>query len=191
MTLTPSYIPFSVTDLTKYGSHVYVLVRRGELRASKIMAKRLMNNPKIVSLFLCVSLRRPSETHFLHDFILHQTILWHTVAVECQGDGDLLNNLRIKNVISGEEKDLPVSGLFYAIGHEPATAIVRNQLQVDADGYILTVPGTTQTSVRGVFAAGDVQDKRYRQAVTSAGSGCMAALEVEKMLAEEEEGIEE
>jgi len=154
------------TYLTKYGSHVYVLVRRGELRASKIMAKRLMNHPKI-------------------------TILWHTVAVECQGDGDLLNNLRIKNVLSGEEKDLPVSGLFYAIGHEPATAIVRNQLQVDADGYILTVPGTTQTSVRGVFAAGDVQDKRYRQAVTSAGSGCMAALEVEKMLAEEEEGIEE
>jgi len=154
------------TYLTKYGSHVYVLVRRGELRASKIMAKRLMNNPKI-------------------------TILWNTVAVECQGDGDLLNNLRIKSVLSGEEKDLPVSGLFYAIGHEPATAIVRNQLQVDADGYILTVPGTTQTSVRGVFAAGDVQDKRYRQAITSAGSGCMAALEVEKMLAEEEEGIEE
>jgi len=153
------------TYLTKYGSHVYVLVRRSELRASKIMAKRLMNNPKI-------------------------TILWNTVAVECQGDGDLLNNLRIKNVQNGEEKDLPVSGLFYAIGHEPATAIVRNQLQVDADGYILTVPGTTQTSVRGVFAAGDVQDKKYRQAITSAGSGCMAALEVEKMLAEEEEGIE-
>jgi len=153
------------TYLTKYGSHVYVLVRRGELRASKIMAKRLMNNPKI-------------------------TILWNTVAVECQGDGDLLNNLRIKNVLSNEEKDLPVSGLFYAIGHEPATAIVRNQIQVDADGYILTVPGMTQTSVKGVFAAGDVQDKRYRQAITSAGSGCMAALEVEKMLAEEDEGIE-
>ncbi|KAF9781690.1 thioredoxin reductase [Thelephora terrestris] len=151
--------------LTKYGSHVYVLVRRSELRASKIMAKRLMNNSKI-------------------------TILWNTVALECQGDGNLLNNLRIKNVVSGEEKDLPVSGLFYAIGHEPATALVRNQLQVDADGYILTVPGTTQTSVRGVFAAGDVQDKRYRQAITSAGSGCMAALEVEKMLAEEDEGIE-
>jgi len=154
------------TYLTKYGSHIYVLVRRSELRASKIMAKRLMNNPKI-------------------------TILWNTVAVECQGDGDLLTNLRIKNVSNGEEKDLPVSGLFYAIGHEPATALVRDQLQVDADGYILTVPGTTQTSVRGVFAAGDVQDKKYRQAVTSAGSGCMAALEVEKMLAEEEEGIHE
>ena len=133
----------------------------------------------------------PDEAHLSHVFLLLQTILWHTVAVECQGDGDLLNNLRIKNVSNGEEKDLPVSGLFYAIGHEPATAIVRNQLQVDADGYILTVPGTTQTSVRGVFAAGDVQDKKYRQAITSAGSGCMAALEVEKMLAEEEEGVEE
>ncbi|KNZ78977.1 Thioredoxin reductase [Termitomyces sp. J132] len=150
------------TYLTKYGSHVYVLVRRGELRASKIMAKRLLNHPKI-------------------------TILWNTVATECQGDGDLLNNLRIKNVVTGEEKDLAVNGLFYAIGHEPATSLVRSQLQTDPDGYIITVPGTTQTSVKGVFAAGDVQDKRYRQAITSAGSGCMAALEVEKLIAEEEE----
>ncbi|KAL4066436.1 hypothetical protein V8B97DRAFT_1979894 [Scleroderma yunnanense] len=149
------------TYLTKYGSHVYVLVRRGELRASKIMAKRLMNNPKI-------------------------TILWNTVAVECLGDGDLLKNLRIKNVLSGEERDLQINGLFYAIGHEPATALVRNQLQTDEDGYIVTVPGTTQTSVKGVFAAGDVQDKRYRQAITSAGSGCMAGLEVERLLSEEE-----
>ncbi|KDR82439.1 hypothetical protein GALMADRAFT_237764 [Galerina marginata CBS 339.88] len=150
------------TYLTKYGSHVYVLVRRGELRASKIMAKRLQNNPKI-------------------------TVLWNTVATECQGDGDLLNNLRIKNVLTNEEKDLQVSGLFYAIGHEPATSLVRSQLQTDPDGYIITVPGTTQTSVKGVFAAGDVQDKRYRQAITSAGSGCMAALEAEKLIAEEEE----
>ncbi|KAG1773095.1 hypothetical protein EDD22DRAFT_858951 [Suillus occidentalis] len=154
------------TYLTKYGSHVYVLVRRSELRASKIMAKRLMNHPKI-------------------------TILWNTVATECQGDGDLLNNLRIKNVVTGEERDLPVRGLFYAIGHEPATSLVRSQLQTDLDGYIITVPGTTQTSVKGVFAAGDVQDKRYRQAITSAGSGCMAALEAERLIAEEEEGAEE
>ncbi|KAG6900647.1 thioredoxin-disulfide reductase [Termitomyces sp. T159_Od127] len=171
------------TYLTKYGSHVYVLVRRGELRASKIMAKRLLNHPKIVCLL----------QHFIHDlsflmyFNFNQTILWNTVATECQGDGDLLNNLRIKNVITGEEKDLAVSGLFYAIGHEPATSLVRSQLQTDPDGYIITVPGTTQTSVKGVFAAGDVQDKRYRQAITSAGSGCMAALEVEKLIAEEEE----
>ncbi|KAF9010967.1 thioredoxin reductase [Hymenopellis radicata] len=154
------------TYLTKYGSHVYVLVRRDELRASKIMAKRLLNNPKV-------------------------TVLWNTVATECQGDGSLLKNLRIKNIVTGEEKDLPVNGLFYAIGHEPATSIVRAQLQTDSDGYIITVPGTTQTSVKGVFAAGDVQDKRYRQAITSAGSGCMAALEVEKLIAEEEELGEE
>ncbi|KAF8907744.1 thioredoxin reductase [Mucidula mucida] len=154
------------TYLTKYGSHVYVLVRRDELRASKIMAKRLLNNPKV-------------------------TVLWNTVATECQGDGSLLKNLRIKNIVTGEEKDLPVNGLFYAIGHEPATSIVRSQLQTDSDGYIITVPGTTQTSVKGVFAAGDVQDKRYRQAITSAGSGCMAALEVEKLIAEEEELGEE
>ncbi|KAJ7808890.1 thioredoxin reductase [Mycena olivaceomarginata] len=150
------------TYLTKYGSHVYVLVRRSELRASKIMAKRLMNNPKI-------------------------TVLWNTVATECLGDGDLLSSLKIKNVLTGEEKNLPVNGLFYAIGHEPATDLVRSQLQTDPDGYIITVPGTTQTSVKGVFAAGDVQDKRYRQAITSAGSGCMAALEAERLIAEEEE----
>ncbi|KAJ7695781.1 hypothetical protein B0H17DRAFT_1055546 [Mycena rosella] len=150
------------TYLTKYGSHVYVLVRRSELRASKIMAKRVMNNPKI-------------------------TVLWNTVATECLGDGDLLQSLRIKDVVTGEEKNLPVNGLFYAIGHEPATDLVRSQLQTDPDGYIITVPGTTQTSVKGVFAAGDVQDKRYRQAITSAGSGCMAALEAERLIAEEEE----
>lgn len=130
------------------------------------MAKRLQSHPKV-------------------------TVLWNTVASECKGDGDLLNSLVIKNVLTGEEKDLQVNGLFYAIGHEPATALVRNQLQTDSEGYIVTVPGTTQTSVRGVFAAGDVQDKRYRQAITSAGSGCMAALEAERLIAEEEEGIEE
>ncbi|KAG1757340.1 hypothetical protein EDB19DRAFT_1656962 [Suillus lakei] len=174
------------TYLTKYGSHVYVLVRRSELRASKIMAKRLMNHPKIV----CPSLSSyplPLTT----SYTLPQTILWNTVATECQGDGDLLNNLRIKNVTTGEERDLPVRGLFYAIGHEPATSLMRSQLQTDPDGYIITVPGTTQTSVKGVFAAGDVQDKRYRQAITSAGSGCMAALEAERLIAEEEEGVEE
>ncbi|KAJ7046481.1 thioredoxin reductase [Mycena alexandri] len=150
------------TYLTKYGSHVYVLVRKGELRASKIMAKRLLNNPKI-------------------------TVLWNTVATECVGDGDLLSSLKIKNLTTGEETNLPVNGLFYAIGHEPATALVQGQLQTDTDGYIITVPGTTQTSVKGVFAAGDVQDKRYRQAITSAGTGCIAALEAERLIAEEEE----
>jgi len=148
--------------LTKYASKVYVLVRRDELRASKIMAKRLKNHPKV-------------------------EILWNTVATECLGDGNLLNALRIKHTTNNEVRDLPVNGLFYAIGHEPATELVRTQLECDADGYIKTVPGTTQTNVRGVFAAGDVQDKIYRQAITSAGSGCMAALEAERFIAEEED----
>jgi thioredoxin reductase (NADPH) len=94
-----------------------------------------------------------------------------TVATECQGDGDLLQSLAIKNVKTGETSTLDVNGLFYAIGHEPATLLVRDQVHTDDDGYIVTVPGTAQTSIKGVFAAGDVQDKKYRQAITSAGSG--------------------
>ncbi|KAG9057155.1 thioredoxin-disulfide reductase [Serendipita sp. 407] len=152
--------------LTKYGSKVIVLVRRDELRASKIMAKRLTSHPKV-------------------------EILWSTVALEACGDGDLLQSLTIKNVKTGETSQLQANGLFYAIGHEPATSLVSSQVETDVDGYIVTIPGTTQTSVKGVFAAGDVQDKRYRQAITSAGSGCMAALEAERLLAEEEEGITE
>jgi len=108
------------------------------------------------------------------------------VATECKGDGDLLQSLAIENVKTKETRDLQVNGLFYAIGHEPATQLVKTQLQLDEDGYILTVPGTTQTSIKGVFAAGDVQDKKYRQAITSAGSGCMAALEAERLISEEE-----
>lgn len=150
------------TYLTKYGSKVHVLVRRDELRASKIMAKRLLSHPKV-------------EVHF------------NTVPIEAKGDGDLLNALRIKNTKTGEESDLEVNGLFYAIGHIPATSLVKGQVDCDEDGYILTKPGTTQTSVKGLFAAGDVQDKKYRQAVTSAGTGCIAALEAERLLAEEEE----
>lgn len=148
--------------LTKYASHVYVLVRRDALRASKIMAKRLLAHPKV-------------------------TVLWNTVATECLGDGDLLTSLNLQDVTTKEERKLEVNGLFYAIGHVPATSLVAGQIATDEDGYIVTVPGTAQTSVHGVFAAGDVQDKRYRQAITSAGSGCMAALEAERLLAEEEE----
>ncbi|KAK0541010.1 thioredoxin-disulfide reductase [Tilletia horrida] len=150
------------TYLTKYASHVYVLVRRDELRASKIMARRLLNHPKV-------------------------TVLFNTVAVEAKGDGDLLNAVRVRDTKTNEERDLTANGLFYAIGHDPATALVKEQLKLDADGYIVTVPGTSQTSVKGVFAAGDVQDKVYRQAITSAGTGCIAALEAERFLAEEEE----
>lgn len=148
--------------LTKYASHVYVLVRRDELRASKIMGKRLLAHPKV-------------------------TVMWNTAATECTGDGDLLTGLNLKDTKTGETSKLDVNGLFYAIGHVPATELVKGQIETDEDGYIVTVPGTAQTSVHGVFAAGDVQDKKYRQAITSAGSGCMAALEAERLLAEEEE----
>lgn len=147
--------------LTKYGSKVYLLVRRDQLRASTIMQKRVQNNDKL-------------------------EILWNTEAKEAKGDGKLLDNLSIYNNKTKETKDLQVNGLFYAIGHIPATQIFAKQLDTDDQGYILTKPGTAETSIPGVFAAGDVQDKRYRQAITSAGTGCMAALDCEKFLSEEE-----
>lgn len=140
--------------LTKYGSKVYVIVRRDQLRASQIMANRLTSNPKI-------------------------EMVWNTVSKEAKGNDKVLTHLSVENVKTGETKDLEVSGLFYAIGHIPATEVFKAQLDTDAEGYIKTVPGTAKTSVEGVFAAGDVQDKKYRQAVTSAGTGCMAALEAE------------
>lgn len=149
--------------LTKYGSEVYVLVRRDVLRASAVMSKRLQSHPKI-------------------------KMLWNTVAEECHGnEKGLLDALTIKNVKTGEVSKLAVNGLFYAIGHDPATQLFKEQLEIDSEMYIKTTPGTTETSVEGVFAAGDVQDKKYRQAITSAGSGCMAALECEKFLSEQGE----
>lgn len=131
--------------LTKYGSKVTVLVRKDKLRASNIMAKRLAAHPKV-------------------------EIKYNTVATECKGNGDLLDTLAIKNVVTGEVSDLPANGLFYAVGHDPATELVKGQVKTDVDGYIITQPGTSYTNVKGVFAAGDVQDRRYRQAITSAGS---------------------
>jgi thioredoxin reductase (NADPH) len=151
--------------LTKYGSKVTVLVRRDKLRASKTMAKRLLANPKV-------------------------EVKFNTVAVHVQGEDKprgLMTHLKVKNVVTNEEEVLEANGLFYAVGHDPATELFKTQIDADEDGYILTKPGTSYTSVPGVFAAGDVQDKRYRQAVTSAGSGCIAALEAEKYLAELED----
>ncbi|KAJ0107958.1 hypothetical protein J7T55_008093 [Diaporthe amygdali] len=146
--------------LTKYASHVTVLVRRDVLRASSIMAKRLQNHKDV-------------------------TIKWNTTGVEIKGDDKgLMSHLVVKNVKTGEEESLEASGLFYAIGHDPASALVKDQVETDADGYIITKAGSPLTNIPGVFAAGDVQDKRYRQAITSAGSGCMAALEAEKFLAD-------
>ena len=150
--------------LTKYGSKVTVLVRKDRLRASKAMAQRLINHPKC-------------EVKFNHQ------------GIEVLGDDSgLMRQLKIKNNKTGEEEVLEANGLFYAVGHDPASALVKGQVDCDEDGYILTQPGTSLTSVPGVFAAGDVQDKKYRQAITSAGSGCIAALEAEKFLAEHEDG---
>lgn len=156
--------------LAKYGSEVTVLVRRGVLRASKIMAKRLLAHPKV-------------------------KVRFHSVATEVLGEEDkprgLMTGLRIQDVRTGEETVMAANGLFYAVGHDPATALFKNQgIDMDEDGYILTQPGTSYTSIEGVFAAGDVQDKRYRQAVTSAGSGCIAALEAGKFIAEREDDTE-
>lgn len=144
--------------LTKYGSKVYIIHRRDEFRASKIMQNRALSNPKI-------------------------EVVWNSAVVEAYGS-EKLAGLKVKNVVSGVVSDLEVSGLFFAIGHEPATKFLDGQLEVDSDGYVVTKPGSTITSVRGVFAAGDVQDKKYRQAITAAGSGCMAALDAEHYLQE-------
>lgn len=146
------------TFLTKYGSKVYIIHRRDELRASKIMQVRARENPKI-------------------EFIYSHVVL------EACGE-NALEKIVIQDLKSGEVKDLPVAGLFFAIGHEPNTAFLNGQLELDEQKYIITEKGATKTSVEGVFAAGDVQDKKYRQAITAAGSGCMAALEVEHYLVE-------
>lgn len=145
------------TFLTKYASKVYLVHRRDKLRASRIMAERTVNHPKI-------------------------EMVWNHVPVETKGDGNLLKSVVVKNVLTDEVKELPANGLFYAIGHKPNTDPFVGQLDLDEQGYIKTVPGTTRTSVEGVFAAGDVQDKVYRQAISAAGSGCMAALEAERWL---------
>ncbi|KAJ6171205.1 hypothetical protein N7470_000272 [Penicillium chermesinum] len=132
--------------LAKYGSHVTVLVRKNKLRASKVMAERLLAHPKC-------------------------TVRYNCVATEVIGeakDNGLMTHLRVKNVTDDKEEVVEANGLFYAIGHDPANALVKGQLDLDEDGYIITKPGTSFTSVEGVFACGDVQDKRYRQAITSA-----------------------
>ena len=147
------------THLTKFGTEVIVVHRRDTLRASKIMQQRLLSHPKI-------------------------RMRWDSVAEEALGD-DALKSVRIRNVKSSETDVVEAEGLFYAIGHLPNTGFLDGQLELDDAGYIVTTPGTTRTSVEGVFAAGDVQDKVWRQAVTAAGTGCMAALEAERFLVEQ------
>jgi thioredoxin reductase (NADPH) len=146
--------------LTHHAAHVTVIHRRDKFRAEKILQDRLFGNPKI-------------------------SVIWDHAVEDIIGAGTpaTVTGARLRNVKTGATQTLDIDGIFIAIGHSPTTAVFDGQVKTDADGYIITTPGTTETSVPGVFAAGDVQDKIYRQAVTAAGTGCMAALEAEKFLA--------
>jgi thioredoxin reductase (NADPH) len=149
--------------LTHHADQVILIHRRDSLRAEKILQNRLFGHSKI-------------------------TVVWNSTVKEIVGGGtpEVVTGVHLVNTVSGEETIVPVDGVFVAIGHTPNTAIFAGQVDMDAEGYIHTIPGSTRTSAAGVFAAGDVQDKIFRQAVTAAGTGCMAALEAEKYLAEHE-----
>jgi thioredoxin reductase (NADPH) len=142
--------------LTRFASKVTVIHRRDTLRASKFMQERAFANPKI-------------------------EFLWDTVITDVQGDTKV-SGLQVRNVLTDVTSDLPVSGLFVAIGHEPNSSLLKGQLELEDNGYVRTFDRTSRTSVDGVFACGDVQDDYYRQAITSAGSGCMAAMDAERWL---------
>ena len=147
--------------LTKFASKVTVVHRRDELRASKIMQQRALDNPKI-------------------------EVAWNSVLTEVIGTKDGgVTAIRLQDTKTGAERDLPAQGVFIAIGHKPNTGIFEGKVEMDEVGYITTVPGTARTSVEGVWASGDVQDSVYRQAITAAGTGCMAAIEAERWLAEQ------
>ncbi|MFQ5763406.1 MAG: thioredoxin-disulfide reductase [Rhodospirillales bacterium] len=153
--------------LTNFASHVTLIHRRDELRAEKILQDRVFRNDKI----------EPA---------------WDSVLDEVLGRDDPpgVTGIRVRNVNTGEAREIPVEGVFIAIGHDPNTKLFQGQLEMDEGGYIVTKPDSTVTSVPGVFAAGDVQDSVYRQAVTAAGTGCMGALEAEKYLAERDSTAE-
>ena len=145
--------------LTKFATKVKLIHRRDQLRAEKLLQKKLMDNKKI-------------------------EIIWDTVVEDVLGDKEPKNvkGLKIKNVKTNKVSEIKIDGLFIAIGHDPATSLVKGQLDMDKEGYVITKPDSTITNIPGVFAAGDVKDKIFRQAVTAAGTGCMAALEAEKFL---------
>ncbi|MBD3418639.1 MAG: thioredoxin-disulfide reductase [Chitinivibrionales bacterium] len=148
------------THLTQFGSKVYLVHRRGTLRASKIMQKRAVEHPKI-------------------------EILWNKTVAEFVG-AEVLSGLKLKDTQTGEISKLAVAGCFEAIGHIPNTAFLKNQLEADEAGYLTTKADSTQSSKEGVYACGDVQDSKYRQAVSAAGTGCMAAIEAERWLQEKD-----
>ena len=145
--------------LTKFASKVKLIHRRNELRAEKMLQKKLKENKKI-------------------------EIIWDSVVDEVLGTNEPknVNGIKIKNTKDSKVKELKIDGLFIAIGHDPATSLFKNQLKMDKEGYLITKPDSTETNIPGVFAAGDVKDKIFRQAVTAAGMGCMSALEAEKYL---------
>lgn len=149
------------TFLTRFADSVTLVHRRDTLRASKIMQDRAMANPKI-------------------------KFLWDSQVVSMEGDNGKLTGVRVKNVHTGDEKLVPVSGAFIAIGHSPRSELFAGQLATDPDGYLLVEQPTTRTAIEGVFACGDVVDRTYRQAVTAAGTGCAAAIDAERWLAEHE-----
>ena len=146
--------------LAKLCKKVYMLVRRDQMRASTIMQHRVLNTPNI-------------------------EVLWNTETDEILGD-DVVTGVRVKNRTNGSTQELAIDGFFVAIGHEPNTGLFKGTLNMDPAGYIITQNGSTKTNVEGVFACGDAQDNIYRQAITAAGTGCMAALDAERYLAEKE-----
>ncbi|MEI6899231.1 MAG: thioredoxin-disulfide reductase [Bacteroidota bacterium] len=145
------------TYLAKLCRKVYMIHRRSELRASKAMQHKVLNTPNI-------------------------EMIWNSVPEEVLGHDSGVTGLRVRNISSGESRDLELMGFFVAIGHKPNTEIFKGQVELDDMEYVKTKPGTTQTSVEGVYACGDVQDHHYRQAITAAGTGCMAAIEAERFL---------
>ncbi|AHI04774.1 thioredoxin reductase [Bdellovibrio bacteriovorus W] len=147
--------------LTRFASKVYLVHRRDDFRASKIMVDRALKNPKI-------------------------EVLWSTEVTEVLGDGKGMTGARIKSTKDGSERELAVTGLFLAIGHKPNTDLFKGILNMDETGYLITEPNSTYTNIAGVFAAGDVQDHVYRQAITAAGTGCMAAIDCERWLEAQE-----
>ena len=145
------------TFLTRFASKVYLIHRRNELRASRIMQQRAQNDPKI-------------------EFV------WNSQVIDILGE-DKVSGVKIKDTVTGEEKNLSLTGLFVAIGHEPRSELLKGQINLDENGYVQTTPASTKTNIEGVFACGDLVDHVYRQAITAAGTGCQAALDAERFLA--------